>query len=188
VYTAKDVTFSCDDGYTLSPNTVATFSCLTANSASSWLPRNTPFPTCKGKAEGEGGAFWGERVCEIFVWEKQWPRGSAFPIDRFCCPWLPLLLTSVAFVFSSVSCRWLAAVSCGTVNPLVNGVVTYTNNGNYPSSAVYSCQTGFVLSFSENAVRTCVVKGTTTRWCFQGQDYDTCDTNPISPPSCERET
>ncbi len=84
---------------------------------------------------------------------------------------------------------WLcAAVSCGTVAPLANGVVTYTNKGNYPSSAVYSCKTGYVLAPSDYAVQTCVVgagSGTTTKWCFLGQDYANCDTT-ISPPTCQR--
>jgi len=182
--------YSCNDGFALESPEDYTRQCEFAGSTVSWsgsAPKCIEIG-CPPLSVPEHGTLnydtSGPAVRALFTCDDGYDLYPAGTSNVRTCQrkgsasaWLP---ADVPYP----TCR---AVSCGTVAPLANGVVTYTNKGNYPSSAVYSCKTGYVLAPSDYAVQTCVVgagSGTTTKWCFLGQDYANCDTT-ISPPTCQ---
>ena len=61
----------------------------------------------------------------------------------------------------------MAAAACGSLTNPVNGSVTVTNGGFYPSTAFYACNTGYVISDSTFATNQCVASGVTAAWTTQ---------------------
>jgi hypothetical protein len=90
--------------------------------------------------------------------------------EPFTCEgqWLPCMLMmgrTVCLMISLIDlARMRAAMACPVVDPPVNGAVSVSNGGVFPSTASYSCSRGFVMNPSAPAVRTCTALGTTTSW------------------------
>ncbi len=68
-----------------------------------------------------------------------------------------------------------AALPCPTVPKGAYQSVTTTNNGNYPSTAVYSCADGYVLTKPQYATRNCILGSSGPYWEVDATNY---------PPSC----
>ena len=58
----------------------------------------------------------------------------------------------------------VAAVQCPLLSAPVNGKVTFTNNRVYPSTAIFSCNAGYVLTQPSSVSRACVAVGPVAEW------------------------
>ena len=71
-----------------------------------------------------------------------------------------------------------AVVLCPSISNPLNGVVSMSNSGYYPSTATYTCNSGYALSNSSYGSIGCQATGSLTFWA---SSPPTCDGLPCPP-------
>jgi len=79
-------------------------------------------------------------------------------------------------------------LSCDTSKTVSNAVVTFSNNGVYPSNAYIQCKVGYVLSDTRKGVAQCMTDGgiqsNDLGWRFNGAEFSDLLPEDIDFPTC----
>jgi hypothetical protein len=160
----SSATYSCADGYALTPASGAKRDCMASGQTVSWsgAPPTCVAVACPAVASPAFGTVSTTNSCffpstATYSCSPGYALTASLPTTRTCLA----VGTTTSWSDQPPTC---VALVCATLTQPSNCQLLITNNGVYPSSATYSCSPGYRLSSTSSARRDCIPVDASVVW------------------------